>query len=56
MNHFLGWLKSRLSQRTDSEHGQALTRMAITEPNGRLREIGRGHHLLQQLPHLSGAA
>jgi len=30
--------------------------MAITEPSGRLREIGRGHHLLQQLPHLSGAA
>lgn len=29
MNHFLGWLKSRLSQRTDSEHGQAMVRLAV---------------------------
>ena len=34
----------------------ALTRMAITETSGALREIGRGHALLKQLPNLSGAA
>ena len=29
MNHFLDWLRSRLSQRTDSEHGQAMVRLAV---------------------------
>ncbi|KGM56200.1 ATPase [Lysobacter daejeonensis GH1-9] len=29
MNHFLDWLRARLSQRTDSEHGQAMVRLAV---------------------------
>lgn len=29
MNHPLAWLRSRLAQRTDSEHGQAMVRMAV---------------------------
>ena len=50
------YLRSVLDLKRAPEFDAWLTRMAITEPNGRLREIGRGHHLLQQLPHLSGAA
>jgi two-component system sensor histidine kinase RpfC len=29
MTHFLDWLRSRLAQRTDSEHGQAMVRLAV---------------------------
>ncbi|GAB3752489.1 ATP-binding protein [Lysobacter olei] len=29
MNHPLAWLKLRLAQRTDSEHGQAMVRLAV---------------------------
>lgn len=29
MDHFLDWLRSRFSQRSDSEHGQAMVRLAV---------------------------
>ncbi|WP_263142785.1 ethanolamine ammonia-lyase subunit EutB [Pseudomonas sp. RIT-PI-AD] len=50
------YLRSLLGLERAPEFDAWLTRMAITEPSGRLREIGRGHALLRQLPHLSGAA
>jgi ethanolamine ammonia-lyase large subunit len=50
------YLRSVLGLKRAPEFDAWLTRMAITEPCGKLREIGRGHHLLQQLPHVSGAA
>ncbi|SDH65089.1 Ethanolamine ammonia-lyase heavy chain [Pseudomonas benzenivorans] len=50
------YLRSVLGLKRAPEFDAWLARMAITEPSGKLREIGRGHHLLQQLPHISGAA
>ena len=50
------YLRSVLGLKRAPEFDAWLARMAITEPSGRLREIGRGHHLLKQLPHISGAA
>jgi ethanolamine ammonia-lyase large subunit len=50
------YLRSVLGLKRAPEFDAWLARMAITEPTGRLREIGRGHHLLKQLPHISGAA
>jgi ethanolamine ammonia-lyase large subunit len=50
------YLRSVLGLKRAPEFDAWLTRMAITDTTGRLREIGRGHHLLQQLPHVSGAA
>jgi len=50
------YLRSVLGLKRAPEFDAWLARMAITEPCGRLRDIGRGHHLLQQLPHVSGAA
>jgi ethanolamine ammonia-lyase large subunit len=50
------YLRSVLGLKRAPEFDAWLARMAITEPGGRLRDIGRGHHLLKQLPHISGAA
>ena len=50
------YLRSVLGLKRAPEFDAWLTRMAITEPSGVLREIGRGHHLLKQLPFVSGAA
>jgi ethanolamine ammonia-lyase large subunit len=50
------YLRSLLGLKRAPEFDDWLIRMAITEPDGRLREIGRGHRLLQQLPQLPGAA
>ena len=50
------YLRSVLGLKRAPEFDAWLARMAITDPTGKLREIGRGHHLLQQLPHISGAA
>ncbi|QMV61310.1 ethanolamine ammonia-lyase subunit EutB [Pseudomonas berkeleyensis] len=50
------YLRNVLGLKRAPEFDAWLARMAITEPGGRLRDIGRGHHLLKQLPHISGAA
>jgi ethanolamine ammonia-lyase large subunit len=50
------FLRDTLGLKRAPEFDAWLARMAITEPSGRLREIGSGHHLLKQLPHISGAA
>ena len=50
------YLRNVLGLKRAPEFDAWLARMAITEPTGRLREIGRGHHLPKQLPHISGAA
>ena len=50
------YLRSVLGLKRAPEFDAWLTRMAITESGGALREIGRGHSLLRQLPTLSGAA
>ncbi len=50
------YLRKVLGLKRAPEFDAWLARMAITEPGGRLREIGRGHHLLKQLPQISGAA
>ena len=50
------YLRNVLDLKRAPEFDAWLTRMAITEASGQLREIGRGHHLLKQLPFLSGAA
>jgi len=50
------YLRSVLGLKRAPEFDAWLTRMAITESGGALREIGRGHSLLKQLPTLSGAA
>lgn len=50
------YLRSLLGLKRAPEFDAWLTRMAITEPSGNLREIVRGHALLKQLPSLSGAA
>jgi len=50
------YLRSVLGLKRAPEFEAWLARMAITEPSGRLREIGRGHRLLKQLPKVSGAA
>lgn len=50
------YLRSLLGLRRAPEFEAWLARMAITEPSGRLREVGRGHRLLRQLPAFSGAA
>jgi ethanolamine ammonia-lyase large subunit len=50
------YLHSVLGLKRAPEFDAWLTRMAITEPSGQLREIGRGHQLLKQLPRISGAA
>ena len=50
------YLRSLLGLKRAPEFDAWLTRMAITETSGALREIGRGHALLKQLPNLSGAA
>lgn len=50
------YLRNVLGLKRAPEFEAWLARMAITEPSGQLREIARGHTLLKQLPHLSGAA
>jgi ethanolamine ammonia-lyase large subunit len=50
------YLRNLLALKRAPEFDEWLTRMAITDSTGKLREIGRGHRLLQQLPQLSGAA
>ena len=50
------YLRSVLGLKRAPEFDAWLTHMAITESGGALREIGRGHSLLKQLPTLSGAA
>ncbi|TBU86918.1 ethanolamine ammonia-lyase subunit EutB [Phytopseudomonas dryadis] len=50
------YLRTVLGLKRAPEFEAWLARMAITDTAGRLREIGRGHLLLQQLPHVSGAA
>ncbi len=50
------YLRNVLGLKRAPEFDAWLACMAITEPGGRLRDIGRGHHLLKQLPHISGAA
>ncbi|WP_089360822.1 ethanolamine ammonia-lyase subunit EutB [Pseudomonas segetis] len=50
------YLRSVMGLKRAPEFDAWLARMAITETNGKLRDIGRGHHLLQQLQRISGAA
>jgi ethanolamine ammonia-lyase large subunit len=50
------YLRSLLGLRRAPEFEVWLTRMAIAEPTGRLREIGRGHRLLTQSSFMSGVA
>jgi ethanolamine ammonia-lyase large subunit len=49
------YLRELLGLRRAPEFERWLERMAIAEPGGRLREVGRGHDLLRSLPHLTGA-
>jgi len=49
------YLRSLLGLKRAPEFESWLMRMAITEPSGQLRAIGRGHRLVQQLPHVTGA-
>ncbi|CAN7368390.1 ethanolamine ammonia-lyase subunit EutB [Pseudomonas sp. No.21] len=49
------YLRSVLGLKRAPEYEDWLLRMAITEPSGRLREIGKGHALLKDLPRLGAA-
>ncbi|MAB97268.1 MAG: ethanolamine ammonia lyase large subunit, partial [Pseudomonadaceae bacterium] len=50
------YLRSVLGLKRAPEFDAWLAKTAITDTTGQLREIGRGHHLLKQLPFISGAA
>lgn len=49
------YLRSALGLQRSPEFDAWLARMAITEPSGRLRQIGHGHQLLRSLPRTGNA-
>ena len=49
------YLRSLLGLKRAPEFDTWLARMGIADTHGRLREVGRGHSLLRELPYLGAA-
>ena len=49
------YLRSLLGLKRAPEFDAWLARMGIADTHGRLREVGRGHSLLRELPYLGAA-